>query len=307
MAEIVGADGEIVTVDIDPAVAETARRHLSDADYPRVRVVVADGVDGYPDRAPYDRIVATVGVWDLPPAWLDQLSEHGRLLIPLSLRGVQRSIAFERGGHRLTSRSIVDCGFMPMRGRLAAPQAPRPVPGRSGAFLQYDGDHAVDMEALVAAIDQPGPAQPTGLTVSASEVMGGLGLWIVLSDPGAGMLADLDDAERHSALRTMRCYPGMRMATALVLLNTDSFAALVPADEDADTLSGPFELAVRGFGPAGSRFADRLMALVQGWNARGRPSSAQLTVTAYPQSPLRPRSGGTLLDRPNTRFLIDWQ
>ena len=55
--------------------------------------------------APYDRIIATVGVWDLAPAWHEQLAPGGRLVVPLDLRGVQRSVCFERAGDHWTSRS----------------------------------------------------------------------------------------------------------------------------------------------------------------------------------------------------------
>ncbi len=41
-------------------------------------------------------MIVTVGAPDLPPAWLDQLTADGRLVVPLQVRGQQRSIAFER-------------------------------------------------------------------------------------------------------------------------------------------------------------------------------------------------------------------
>lgn len=38
-----------------------------------------------PDHAPYDRIVVTVGAWDIPPAWVDQLAQGGTLTVPLRM------------------------------------------------------------------------------------------------------------------------------------------------------------------------------------------------------------------------------
>ena len=47
---------------------------------------------------------------------------HGRIVVPLDLRGVQRSVAFERAGDHWTSRSAMPCGFMRMRGPFAGPE-----------------------------------------------------------------------------------------------------------------------------------------------------------------------------------------
>ena len=70
MRHIVGPSGTVVSVDIDEDVADRARGHLASAGYPDVTVVAADGAEGYPPGAPYDRVIATVGVSDLAPAWL---------------------------------------------------------------------------------------------------------------------------------------------------------------------------------------------------------------------------------------------
>src|SRR5687767_10120342 len=122
LAHLVGPGGVVVSVEIDPRVADRARAALAVAGYPDVRVVCADGADGYAVAAPYDRIIATVGVWDLAPAWLDQLASGGRLVVPLDLHGSQVSVAFERDGGHWVSRSLVPCGFMRLRGALAGPE-----------------------------------------------------------------------------------------------------------------------------------------------------------------------------------------
>lgn len=49
-------------------------------------VILGDGALGYPEGAPYDRIIATVGAFEVPDAWLDQLAPGGRLVVPLRLR-----------------------------------------------------------------------------------------------------------------------------------------------------------------------------------------------------------------------------
>jgi protein-L-isoaspartate O-methyltransferase len=74
-------DRHVVTVEVDQAVAAGARAALARVGL-RPEVVCADGRDGWPDRAPYDRVIATVGVRRFPPAWLAQTRAGGLILAP---------------------------------------------------------------------------------------------------------------------------------------------------------------------------------------------------------------------------------
>src|SRR5262249_46691557 len=76
----------------------------------------ADGREGYPECAPFDRMMVTAATPDLEPAWLEQLAEGGLLLAPLALapglayvvRGTARDGVFQG---RLTRAAY----FMPLR------------------------------------------------------------------------------------------------------------------------------------------------------------------------------------------------
>lgn len=87
LAHLVGPEGQVVSVDIDPELVTLAGEHLAVAGHPEVRLVCGDGSEGFWPGAPYDRVISTVGVWDLAPAWLGQLGPGGRLVAPLDLRG----------------------------------------------------------------------------------------------------------------------------------------------------------------------------------------------------------------------------
>ena len=87
IASIVGESGRVVTVEIDEDLAQAAREHLTLAGFERVQVDCADGAYGFPDAAPFDRIILTVGAPDITPAWWEQLKPDGRLVLPLLLRG----------------------------------------------------------------------------------------------------------------------------------------------------------------------------------------------------------------------------
>jgi protein-L-isoaspartate(D-aspartate) O-methyltransferase len=126
LTHLVGPGGQVTTIDIDPAITEAARANLDRAGIGanQVQVRTGDGWLGVADGAPFDRIQATVGVWDLAPAWVDQLAPAGTLVVPLWLRaGVHVTAAFTRpaGDARLHSRQVAGCDFVRLRGPHAGP------------------------------------------------------------------------------------------------------------------------------------------------------------------------------------------
>src|SRR3954470_20457855 len=97
LAEIVGREGRVTAVEIDPSLAGRARQNLAPG-WPQAAVVAADGFAFRPDR-PADAIVVNAGVSRLSPAWLDALAaDGGRLLVPLT-------DAEGRGGFLLVARA----------------------------------------------------------------------------------------------------------------------------------------------------------------------------------------------------------
>lgn len=71
----------VVTVEVDEAVASAARTVLERFGTP-VRVVHGDGFKGYPEAAPYDRIIATCGLRSIPFAWVRQSRPQGVIVAP---------------------------------------------------------------------------------------------------------------------------------------------------------------------------------------------------------------------------------
>jgi protein-L-isoaspartate(D-aspartate) O-methyltransferase len=81
LCEGLGED-RVTTVDISPELAALARVRLAAHGY-HPHVVAGDGADGVPERAPFDRIIATCGLDHVPPAWLVQTRPGGRILLNL--------------------------------------------------------------------------------------------------------------------------------------------------------------------------------------------------------------------------------
>ncbi|HEY2519511.1 MAG TPA: methyltransferase domain-containing protein [Streptosporangiaceae bacterium] len=335
MKYLVGPSGTVVTVDLDQDVAREAAAHLASAGYPEVTVAAGDGAEGYPADAPYDRIIATVGVSDLAPAWLAQLAPGGRIVVPLDLRGSQRSIAFERGPEGTwASRSVVPCGFMRMRGSLAGPERTQAIGGHHELSLTLPDSRTVDLAPLAAALDAPaGPAaeQATQVLAGPAQLFDGLGLWLALHEPRLGVLSDSGEAGATALLRAPTSLHGQHV-TAGIFDQAGSFAVLARPEgypPQADGAAGPppgapaerperpgrrglraappFELSVLGYGPDGAALAADLAALLEAWDAAGRPGTGNFGVRAYPGGAgdgLGQGRGESVITRPHTTFVV---
>jgi protein-L-isoaspartate(D-aspartate) O-methyltransferase len=78
--------GHVYTFEVQPALAETARRNILTAGYgDRVTLVTGDGSKGYAEKAPFDRILVTASVAKVPNLLLEQLKVGGVLLVPVGL------------------------------------------------------------------------------------------------------------------------------------------------------------------------------------------------------------------------------
>ncbi|MEV4096272.1 protein-L-isoaspartate(D-aspartate) O-methyltransferase [Streptosporangium saharense] len=71
----------VVSVEVDAAVAEAARKALAIAGW-HPEVVTGDGLLGHPGRAPYDRMLVTAGVRKVPRAWIEQTRPGGVIVLP---------------------------------------------------------------------------------------------------------------------------------------------------------------------------------------------------------------------------------
>jgi protein-L-isoaspartate(D-aspartate) O-methyltransferase len=312
LAHLAGRSGEVTTLDLDDDIVAAAREHLAACGYGAVRVVQADGANGWPPGAPYDRIILTVGAWDIAPAWAGQLRPRGRLVLPLALRaGIQYSIAFEQAGDHLDSVSVLPCGFMRLRGAFAGPETIVPLGRRTGMLAESDPRPA-DAETLESLLAQPGRAIGTGVRVTSTDLYGGLGLWLAAREPGLGRLSAFGAAgpgqgdPAHGPAAAAARQPGMAMvATA------HGCAALAPMSDPAGTapagLRAPVSIGACPFGTEGAELAARLAGHIRDWDASGRPSLARLRVSAYPAGAGPPAAQQvTVIDKQHTRLVLDW-
>jgi protein-L-isoaspartate(D-aspartate) O-methyltransferase len=122
LKHLVGDQGKVTTVDVEPAFAQRARRALRAAGY-SCHVVTGDGRQTHLPGAPFDRIVVTASSVGVPPAWHDQLVDGGLLELPLRLTAksvTQVITTFRREGASLHSTKVLAGGFMPLREEAGA-------------------------------------------------------------------------------------------------------------------------------------------------------------------------------------------
>ncbi|MGH3857908.1 MAG: methyltransferase domain-containing protein, partial [Pseudonocardiaceae bacterium] len=81
LAERLGA-GNVTTIEVDPELAERARAALATAGYGAVTVLTGDGAQGYPEGAPFDRVLSTVAAPQVPYAWVTQTRPGGLVVTP---------------------------------------------------------------------------------------------------------------------------------------------------------------------------------------------------------------------------------
>ena len=120
LAHLTGPAGSVTSVELEPDLAAAARRALADAGVKNVRVVCADGRNGWAADSPYDRIVITAAADRVEPAWTEQLNEGGRLVVPINLD--EMCFAYEKRDGQLVEQSRVPARFVPLRRPPAAPK-----------------------------------------------------------------------------------------------------------------------------------------------------------------------------------------
>ena len=110
--------GHVWSIERIPELAEQARRNLERAGYSdRVTVVVGDGTLGYPEEAPYDRIMVTAAAPSIPPPLLEQLRVGGRLVAPVGDRWSQRLVVAEKAPGGVETWEDIEVLFVPLLGR----------------------------------------------------------------------------------------------------------------------------------------------------------------------------------------------
>jgi protein-L-isoaspartate(D-aspartate) O-methyltransferase len=257
LGQLVGDMGHVTTIDIDEDIAAQARKNLQEAQASNVEVICADGGYGHVARAPYDRLILTVGASDLTPAWFAQLKAGGRIVLPLGLSARQYSIAFDKRSDVLRSHSLKLCGFMRLRGTFA-----------SADTLKVTDDYMLggqqlaqlDTDKLFQLVRQP--SQKHGLPFGDTEKLGDLLDYIALREP---MLMFIPKDKTYFNFAYVLCTPAL-----------DSVALLV----NQDMRQWDHIAHVWTYGTDDTYRT--LLQHIASFQANGQPSLLHSTILAYP-------------------------
>jgi protein-L-isoaspartate(D-aspartate) O-methyltransferase len=104
---------EVLTIEIVPELADRARQALADGGYRNVQVRTGNGYLGWPERAPFARIIVTAAPPEIPQALVDQLAVGGIMVVPVG-RMFQEMTIVTRTDRGVTQTKTIPVRFVPM-------------------------------------------------------------------------------------------------------------------------------------------------------------------------------------------------
>ncbi len=154
LARRLGAE-HVTSIDIDPKLVDQARGRLAEIGHHPV-LVAGDGSNGWAETAPYDRIIVTCAVSSIPPAWIRQLADGGRIVAPLAGPGGRLMVLDKTAPDEVTGRfDDRPALFMPLRGAADNPLGPGETVAFTSAAMPHYGTTTVNPDILIDAASPP--------------------------------------------------------------------------------------------------------------------------------------------------------
>jgi protein-L-isoaspartate(D-aspartate) O-methyltransferase len=119
---------EVYSIEIVEPLGKQAAERLKRLGYTNVSTKVGDGYLGWPEHAPFDKIIVTCSPESVPQALIDQLKEGGKLLVPLGERYQQVFHMFEKKDGKLNNTKLISTLFVPMTGQSEEKRQIKPDP-----------------------------------------------------------------------------------------------------------------------------------------------------------------------------------
>jgi len=119
---------DVYTIEIVEPLGKRAARTLKRLGYKNVHVKVGDGYQGWPEHAPFDKIIVTCSPEQVPKPLVDQLRDGGLMIVPVGERYQQNLYLFRKRGDKLESEALKATLFVPMTGQAETRRAVLPDP-----------------------------------------------------------------------------------------------------------------------------------------------------------------------------------
>ena len=122
---------EVYSIEIVEPLGKRAAQTLKKIGYKNVFTKIGDGYQGWPDTAPFDKIIVTCSPESVPQPLVDQLKDGGLMIIPIGERYQQHFQLLRKKGTELEKESLTPALFVPMTGeaesnRVVLPDAKNP-------------------------------------------------------------------------------------------------------------------------------------------------------------------------------------
>ena len=109
---------EVYTIERFETLSKKAQNTLELEGYRNIFFKIGDGTLGWPEYAPYDRIMVTAAGRNLPLPLIEQLEDGGKIVIPLGESFSQMLTLIEKNGSELKAKNICSCVFVPLVGKF---------------------------------------------------------------------------------------------------------------------------------------------------------------------------------------------
>lgn len=119
---------EVYTIEIVESLGKHAARTLKDLGYKNVFTKVGDGFKGWPEHAPFDKIIVTCSPEKVPTPLVEQLAEGGLMVVPVGERYQQTLYLFRKQDGKLERVALMPTLFVPMTGAAEDKRAVKPDP-----------------------------------------------------------------------------------------------------------------------------------------------------------------------------------
>lgn len=121
---------EVYSIEIVEPLGKVAAERLKDLDYQNIKTRIGDGYKGWPEEAPFDKIIVTCSPEKVPQPLIDQLKDGGRMIVPLGERYQQVFYLFEKRDGKLVQTKLLPTLFVPMTGQSEDMRKVKPDPLR---------------------------------------------------------------------------------------------------------------------------------------------------------------------------------
>ncbi len=107
---------QVVTVEREEDLFKRAREVLTLQGYTNIDFILGDGTLGFPEKAPFDRIIVTAGAPKVPGSLLAQLKDEGKMILPVGDMYMQRLVLIKKNSGAFLSEDICVSVFVPLKG-----------------------------------------------------------------------------------------------------------------------------------------------------------------------------------------------